>query len=211
MDRLLRFAVALGLSITVVGAAVSAPSPTVLDLAERAHSCAVKKGVVSGSLLALVDYSLSSTQPRLWVIDLSDRSVLFAELVAHGRNSGGEFATRFSNRRGSKQSSLGLFRAAETYFGQHGYSLRLDGLEAGFNDLARERAIVIHGADYVSDAFVAEHGRLGRSWGCPALSSGASRAVIDRIKNGAAVFVYYPDPAWLGTSEFLKCDAVESP
>ncbi len=189
-----------------VAGAASKPTAEVRRLAQRAFDCARSRGLIDGSHLALIDYSRPSSERRLWLIDMTTGAILGNELVAHGRNSGGDRATRFSNRSGSKRSSLGLFRAAEPYYGRHGYSLRLDGLEAGFNDRARKRAIVIHGAAYVSDAFVAEHGRLGRSWGCPALPIGANRAIIDRLENGNAVFAYYPDPDWLSQSEFLHCD-----
>jgi hypothetical protein len=113
----------------------------------------------------------------------------------------------FSNRLGSRQSSLGLFRTDDVFTGEHGLSLRLSGLEPGINDRARERHIIMHGADYVSDAFIAEHGRLGRSWGCPALPAEVHERVIDRIRDGSAVFAYYPDPQWLQSSRFLHCDA----
>ena len=105
-------------------------------------------------------------------------------------------AVRFSNDHRSLATSLGLFRTAETYRGANGYSLRMDGLEPGFNDRARERAIVMHGAPYVSEAFAKAHGRLGRSWGCPALSAGVAQEVIDTIRGGSLVFAYGPDPRW---------------
>lgn len=183
------------------------PRPEVMNLATRAFQCAWKRDEVRRPYLTVIDYSLPSTERRLWVIDMWTRRVLFHELVAHGRHSGHERATSFSNVHGSKQSSLGLFRADETYFGQHGYSLRMSGLEGGVNDNARDRAIVIHGADYVSREFIAEHGRLGRSWGCPALPRDVSHRVIDAIKDGGAVFAYYPDPEWLRVSEYLSCDS----
>ena len=124
----------------------------VLRLALNAAACAREVGAVSADrLLTVIDYSKASTQPRLWVLDLEREQVLFEELVAHGRGSGDNFATRFSNAEGSHQTSLGLFRTADTYVGTNGYSLRLDGLEAGINDRARERAIVMHGAPYVSE------------------------------------------------------------
>ena len=130
--------------------------------------------------------------------------MLFEELVAHGRGSGENFATRFSNDDGSHQTSLGLFRTADTYVGTNGYSLRLDGLEAGVNDRARDRAIVMHGAPYVSEAQLRAVGRLGRSHGCPALRPAIARTVIDTIKQGSLVFAYYPDTSWLHGSRFLN-------
>ncbi len=141
--------------------------------------------------------------PRLWVIDLAARKVLFEELVAHGRETGANFAERFSNDEGSLQSSVGVFLTADTYVGENGYSLRLDGLEPGFNDHARARAIVMHGAPYVRPGMEAQ-GRLGRSWGCPALPLSSARQVIDTIKEGTLVVAYYPDAAWLQQSRFLN-------
>ncbi len=179
------------------------PRAEVLELAENAFQCARSRGDIARDVLAVIDYSLSSTDPRLWVLDMRTREVLHRDLVAHGRNSGEHFATAFSNIVGSKQSSLGLFRADEVYQGQHGYSLRLTGLEAGFNDRARERAIVMHGAKYVSREFVERNGRLGRSWGCPSVREQISRDVIDAIKDGGALFVYYPSDRWLRESEYL--------
>ena len=156
--------------------------------------------------LAIIDYSRSSLERRLWVFDLAQGRLLQREFVAHGRQSGELFAERFSNLPGSHQSSLGLFRGAESYSGRHGHSLRLDGLEPGFNDKARERAIVIHGAPYVSDALVRSQGRLGRSLGCPAVSTAVARPLIDSIRGGSFVFAYYPDPAWLKQSRLLSAD-----
>lgn len=191
------------------GRYVSSPRPEVFALAERAYECARAAGEIDKPFLTVVDYSLPSVRPRMWVIDMVTRRVLFAEKVAHGANSGENYASAFSNRVGSRQSSLGLFRAAEIYEGRHGYSLRLDGLEPGFNDRARERAIVLHGADYVSDDFIAEYGRLGRSWGCPAVRTGVSRPIIDLLKDGGAFFAYYPDRSWLRRSRFLHCGGAD--
>ncbi|HND28883.1 MAG TPA: murein L,D-transpeptidase catalytic domain family protein [Myxococcota bacterium] len=185
-------------------------SPRVLDAALSSMSCARKEGLVKGAgerWLTIIDYSLPSTEPRLWVLDLEKGSVAFRERVAHGKNTGGNQALFFSNEDGSHQSSIGLFRTAETYVGSNGYSLRLDGLEPGVNDRARERQIVIHGADYVSDAFIAKTGRIGRSWGCPALSQAVARPLIDTIQGGTLVFSWYPDPQWLSSSSYLRCPA----
>jgi hypothetical protein len=178
--------------------------PKVLNLALRAASAAWERGVGAKHLLTVIDYSLPSTRRRLWVLDLEHDKVLFHELVAHGKGSGDNYATRFSDEEGSLQSSLGLFEATTTYRGQHGYSLRLKGLEEGFNERALERSIVIHGAWYVTEAFAAQHGRLGRSWGCPALDRAVAKEVIDTIKGGTLVFAYYPDEKWLSESRFLR-------
>jgi hypothetical protein len=141
------------------------------------------------------------------VLDLATGETLFHELVAHGQGSGNDLATSFSNNPDSHQSSLGLYKTADTYVGRNGYSLRLDGLDMGFNDRARERAIVMHGAPYVSEAFAKAQGRLGRSWGCPALGDDVAREVIDSIKGGDLVFAYYPDQAWLNGSPLLAACA----
>ena len=181
-------------------------SPDVFELALGAANCAIRSGAVSDSrTLTVIDYSKSSVEKRLWVFDLADRELLHQELVAHGQGSGMTFATQFSNRPESHQTSLGLFVTEDTYVGRNGYSLRLNGLDRGFNDRARERAIVMHGAPYVSTDFAKAQGRIGRSWGCPALSDAVARTVIDQIKGGGLVFAYYPDPQWLRASKFLQC------
>ncbi len=183
------------------------PRAEVLERALEAYRCARTLGYVVRPLLTVIDYSLPSTDRRLWVIDLTRKRVLFHELVAHGQNSGDNVAVAFSNRSGSRQSSLGLFRTEDVYDGEHGLSLRLTGLEAGINDRAYDRAIVMHGAAYVSDAYVSVHGRLGRSWGCPAIPADVHVELIDLIRSGSAVFAYYPDEGWLQSSRFLHCDA----
>ncbi len=179
--------------------------PEVLRLALQARDCAGRRRLVPMSdLLTVIDYSLPSTQPRLWVFDLGTRRLAFHELVAHGRNSGDNATTRFSNEPGSHQSSLGLFVTEAPYVGRNGYSLRLRGLEPGVNDRALERAIVIHGAPYVSPETTKQLGRLGRSWGCPAVALRVARRLIDSIKGGSTVFAYYPDTTWLTGSRFLS-------
>ena len=164
---------------------------------------------MEGGPLTVIDYSRPSTEKRLWVIDLEANRTLLHERVAHGRESGENLATRFSNEPGSKQSSLGAFRAAEAYQGRHGRSLRLDGLEPGFNDHARDRAIVIHGADYATAEFASRYGRLGRSWGCPVVSPEALPPLVEAIRGGSLLFVYGSDDAWLAESPLLHCPAVE--
>jgi L,D-transpeptidase-like protein len=180
---------------------------SVFAMAMDAASCAIRSGGIGQpQTLSVIDYSRPSTQPRLWVFELPSRRLLYRELVAHGEGSGENLATAFSNDPDSHRSSLGLFLTGDTYVGKNGYSMRLDGLEDGINDRARERAIVMHGASYVSDDFARIHGRLGRSWGCPALREGVARDVIDRVKGGGLLFVYYPDPAWLESSKYLTCE-----
>jgi hypothetical protein len=192
--------------------AMGSIDPSVFKLALGAASCAVRAGDVENpSTLTVIDYSKPSTDKRLWVYDLPSRRLLFQEAVAHGQGSGDNTPTRFSNEDDTRRSSLGLFVTRDTYSGKNGYSLRLAGLDVGFNDHALARAIVMHGAQYVSDAFARVHGRLGRSWGCPALREGIVHAVIDRIKGGSLMFAYYPDPAWLKASKFLGDCAAARP
>jgi hypothetical protein len=176
----------------------------VLRLALDAVHRAEDRGLVQRrDLLTVIDYSLPSSQPRLFVFDLAAKRLLFRELVAHGKNSGADVATAFSNSPGSLETSLGLFVTADTYEGHNGYSLRLKGLEEGVNDMAWDRAIVLHGAAYVSREAIKALGRLGRSWGCPAVSSLMAKKIIDTIRGGSAVFAYYPEKSWLATSAFL--------
>lgn len=195
-------------------AAQSAPGPLprreVLDLARRAYHCARSLGEITRPVLTVIDYSRPSSEERMWVFDMTRGELAFRELVAHGRNSGDQLAHEFSNVIGSKQTSLGLFRTADTYYGKHGYSLNLVGLEQDVNHNALRRRIVIHGADYVGPDVLEEHGELGRSWGCPAVSDEVSRPLIEKIKNGSALFAYYPDLEWLDSSTFLRCDGIAS-
>ena len=182
--------------------------PEVLGLAFTAYAEALEDGHITRERLTVIDYSLPSYEERLWVIDMAAATVLYEEIVAHGmgspRGSGGdmEAAKGFSNLHGSRKSSLGLFVTAETYQGQHGYTLRLDGLEKGVNDNARERLIVIHSAHYVTDDR-ADNRLVGRSWGCPVVRPEISRELIDAIKGGSALWIYYPDDEWLEESEYL--------
>jgi hypothetical protein len=176
----------------------------VFGLALSAAKCAVRSGAVTDpSTLTVIDYSKPSTEKRLWVFDLRSREMVYEELVAHGQGSGGNVPTLFSNDPETHRTSLGLFVTGDTYVGKNGYSLRLDGLDRGFNDHARERAIVMHGAPYVSAEFAQAQGRLGRSWGCPALRETVARDVIDRVKGGGLIFAYYPDQEWLNASQYL--------
>lgn len=179
--------------------------PEVLTLALDAAHRAEDKGLVRRrDLLTVIDYSLPSSQPRLFVFDLAAHKLLFRELVAHGKNTGDNVAKFFSNSPGSLATSLGLFVTDDTYFGHNGYSLRLKGLEEGINDMALDRAIVLHGASYVSEEAVKVLGRLGRSWGCPAVRSEVAESIINTIRGGSPIFAYYPDKTWLSTSSFLR-------
>jgi len=154
------------------------------------------------TLLTVIDFTLPSTQRRLWIIDMQAQKILLNTVVAHGRNSGLLHAEQFSNRPESYQSSLGFFKTGETYQGKHGYSLRLDGLEKGINNQARNRAIVLHGADYAKEDFLKSAGRLGRSLGCPAVPTELASSIIQLIKDGTLLFVYGKDPDYLETSKF---------
>lgn len=144
------------------------------------------------TLLTIVDYSKSSDTDRLFIIDMKNLVLIEKSLVAHGQNSGVVNANEFSNRKQSHKSSLGLFVTSVTYFGKHGYSLRIDGLEEGINDNARERAIVFHGAHYVSQSYIEQNGRLGRSFGCPAIPYDKTQSIINLIKDGSCVYIYHP-------------------
>lgn len=190
---------------------IGALNPRVFDLALRAASCATRSGAVEDlSTLTVIDYSRPSTEKRLWVFDLRAKALRYEELVAHGSGSGENLPTSFSNEPDTHQSSLGLFRTEAAYFGKNGYSLRLHGLDEGFNDKAYERAIVMHGAPYVSDDVARAQGRLGRSWGCPALRLGIVREVIDTVKGSGLIFAYYPDQRWLESSKYLGDCAADS-
>lgn len=177
-------------------------SDRTLAVAMRAYARARERGDVQRPLLSIIDYALPSTEKRLWVLDLERGRVLFHELVAHGRQSGGNEAHAFSNDTGSHQSSLGVFRTGAEYEGGHGVSLRLDGLEPGINDRAAERAIVLHGADYVSEQFAARFGRIGRSFGCPAVRPAIADSLIHVIRGGTLLFASYPDSAYAVRSAY---------
>lgn len=164
-----------------------------------------KKGLLrDDSVITIIDYRKESKENRFFVISLAKKKVLFSTLVAHGKGSGVQFAQSFSNKPGSLKSSIGFFVTEDIYYGKHGYSLKLAGVEPGVNDNAMQRAIVIHGASYVSQSFIERHGRLGRSWGCPALPKDMTRQVIDTIKGGSCLFVYIEDQDYLRKSTLLN-------
>jgi len=155
-------------------------------------------------LLTVCDFSRSSNTKRLWVIDMNEKKILFNSLVAHGMGTGEEFAEKFSNTESSHQSSLGFYITESTYEGNNGFSLKLIGMDKGFNDNALQRAIVMHGADYVNDDFAKQHKRIGRSWGCPAVPRELADSIINTIKENNVLFIYYPDENYLNSSEWLK-------
>ncbi len=175
----------------------------VLKLSLQAYQKARRKGLNDKQLLTVIDYRKPSTERRLWVIDLKKGKVLFNTWVAHGKNSGNVTPTSFSNQPGSLKSSVGVFLTESPYIGNNGYSLRLTGLEQGINHNAYRRAIVIHGAWYANPTIIRKYGRLGLSWGCPAVSENLARPLIDTIKGHTLVFVYSNDRKWLHNSTFL--------
>ncbi len=160
----------------------------------------------SSHLITICDFSLSSAKKRLWVIDVNEKKIVFNSLVAHGKNTGEEYAQKFSNTESSLQSSLGFYITETTYNGSNGYSLKLLGMDSGYNDLALQRAIVMHGADYVSEDFIKNQKRLGRSWGCPAVPRALAEPIINTIKGKNVLFVYYPDENYLSSSKWLKAE-----
>ncbi len=175
----------------------------VLKLALTAYTNANKKGAVKKPVLTVIDYSLPSNKERMWVFDLNSERLLYNTYVAHGRNSGGNNATHFSNTNSSKQSSLGTYITKGTYIGHKGYSLNLQGLDKGFNDNAYNRRVVMHGAWYMDPGFIRKSGRAGLSWGCPAISEKLAKPVINTIKNGSVIFAYFPDKKFLSRSGYL--------
>jgi len=176
----------------------------VLKLALNAYDHAQKRGLVKNHVLTVVDMELASSQKRMWVINLDSQAVPFYTYVAHGKASGaGSYANKFSNAPGSRETSLGTYVTANTYQGGKGYSLRLQGLEKGFNDKAMSRAIVMHGAWYADENFARTSHTLGHSWGCPAVDRRLAKPIIDTIKNGSVIFMYYPDRNYLTHSAYV--------
>ncbi|MBS1746009.1 MAG: murein L,D-transpeptidase catalytic domain family protein [Bacteroidetes bacterium] len=166
-----------------------------------ANNLLAKTGIIT-----ICDFSQSSDKKRLYVFDLDEGRLLFNTYVAHGRNSGNDFATSFSNRNESHKSCLGFLRTAETYFGDNGYSMRLDGMEYGFNDNARERSIVMHGSNYVNGSRASAGAMMGRSYGCPAVPAKEAKSIINCIKDGSCFFNYFPDKMYSSTSKIMNAD-----
>lgn len=157
-----------------------------------------KKKIEQPGYLTICDFSQSSKQKRLYLIDIAYGKIMMNTYVAHGHNSGGEYARKFSNKLSSRQSSLGFYITKNTYRGENGLSLRMEGVEPGFNDKAYRRAIVIHGADYIGD------GSTGRSYGCPAIPKKETKTIINTIKNGTCLFIYHPEKKYLQSSKILN-------
>ena len=162
------------------------------------------KKLFDKEILTIIDFSLSSTKKRMWVLDMKNKKVLFNNLVAHGKNTGGEFATKFSNTVNSLQSSLGFFVTAETYYGGNGYSMFIDGMEEEFNSNARDRYVVVHGAKYANPEFISNVGRLGRSYGCPALPTGLTQEIIDVIKNKSVLYIHSSNKKYAEESKMIR-------
>lgn len=184
-------------------------NPDIVKLAVKAFSSAQESGIhITKPILTIIDYTLPSTYKRLWVIDIARTKILYNSLVAHGKYSGENYTTNFSNRINSLQTSVGLFLTENTYLGRYGYSLRLQGLEKGFNDNAKARTIVFHGASYVNKKFAASIGRIGRSWGCPAVEPKLAKPIINIIKDGTLIFSFSNHPQWLSQSKFINSSQV---
>lgn len=163
-----------------------------------------KRVIAKQGFLAICDFSQSSNNKRLYLIDMVNGKVVLNTYVAHGRNSGREYATRFSNKPESLQSSLGFYVTQNTYYGEHGFSLRMKGLEKGYNDKAGKRSIVVHGADYIGDDWLEQNNYMGRSYGCPAIPEKESNFLINTIKNGSCIFIYHPSKKYLKGSKILN-------
>ncbi|MFW6257478.1 MAG: murein L,D-transpeptidase catalytic domain family protein [Prolixibacteraceae bacterium] len=187
-----------------INPAVSVPSWEAFSTAVKGFYNLKSSGKVKKNILSVVDFSLPSTEKRFWIIDLDTKEVLINDYVAHGRNSGNNVANKFSNIPSSYSSSLGFYITAEKYHGKHGLSLRMDGMDKGYNDNARARAIVIHGADYVSPYFIKTYGRLGRSLGCPSVSMDIHEDVINTIYGGSVLFIYSADNDFAVKSSVLN-------
>ena len=183
--------------------AEGAPKQSVMHVARSAYKKAKEDGITSSPIVTVIDYELSSNKPRMWIIDIENNEVLEKIHVAHGR-APVTFIQILSNEHGSHKSSIGVFVAGQPYIGKHGRSIRLKGLEDGFNDNAYDRSIVIHKANYVHDYCPPDKIRCnGRSHGCPAVSPESMKIVSSFVKPGNLVIAYYPDTEWLNHSEFL--------
>ena len=181
-------------------------NPNVLKLALKAYHCAQKKGYNNKGIFTIVDYTLPSSHKRLWVYNLKTKKMLFNTLVAHGKGTGNLMAEYFSDIPETHESSVGLYLTGNAFEGGDGYSMRVYGLDKGFNDKAASREIVMHGAWYVSETFVRRYGRAGRSWGCFAVPKKDITPMVNLIKNGTLLFAYYPVKKWLKDSVLLHCN-----
>jgi hypothetical protein len=169
-------------------------------------NCMSQQHIEHQKNLTVIDYSLPSNQKRLWVFDLNKHQLLYHTYVSHGLHSGENYTVFFSNQQNSRASSLGVYKTLKNYLGREGTSLRLKGLERGFNDNAEARSIVMHGAFYTEEEFIKKYGRAGRSWGCPALPASQTKAIIDSIKDDNIMIIYYPSEPWFKKSQYLSCN-----
>lgn len=182
----------------------SMPSQAAFTYAMTGYQKLLEENKIEKEILTIVDFGLKSTQKRMWILDMTTQKVLFHTLVSHGKNTGGDIATSFSDTPNSFQSSLGFYVTAETYYGKNGLSLFIDGMEKGFNKNARDRYVVIHGADYATKDFINRAGRLGRSYGCPAVPTEVSKEIIETIKGQSVLFIFHPNKNYLEKSTYLN-------
>lgn len=181
------------------------PSHAVVGKVLKTIECARAYNLEQNNILTIIDYSLPSSEKRLWIYDLDKETLLFNTYVSHGINSGAHLTEYFSNRNNSKASSFGVFNTEKAYYGRHGLSLRLAGLDKSFNDNAARRSVVMHGGWYVEENFIKRYGRAGRSWGCPAVPTELTKPIIETIKDKSFLVVYYPNENWFAQSKFLNC------
>lgn len=193
-----------------LGSELGKPDFSVFSNAITGFFILKENGDVDKNLITIIDFSLSSNDERLWIVDVNKMKIVHKSLVAHGRNSGELFAHQFSNIVSSYQSSLGFYLTSNIYYGKHGLSLLLDGMEPGINDKARERAIVMHSADYVSEDFIKRNGRLGRSHGCPAIPMVDHKKIINMIAGRSCLYIYHPDAGYHANSEMLIHDKAQA-
>lgn len=186
-------------------------SDVVIDKILTTLKCAKANHIEHKQILAVVDYSLPSSEKRLWIFDLNEKKLLFHTYVSHGLKSGALISNFFSNQYNSKASSIGVYKTEQAYYGREGLSLRLDGLDRNFNDNASNRSVVMHGGWYVEESFIKRYGRAGRSWGCPAVPLSLYQAIINTIKDNALFVIYYPSDRWFLTSKFLTCEQSSLP
>lgn len=180
------------------------PDKVVFEKAMTGYLNLSEANQVKSKTISIIDFTLPSTEKRFWVVDLAAGKIIYHSLVAHGKNTGDLYARQFSNKHDSYQSSLGFYLTGKTYTGKHGLSLKLHGLEPGINDHAESRAIVIHGANYVNEDYAKKVGRLGRSWGCPAIPMEQHKEIINLLAGGTCMFIYYPDEDYLSKSRFAR-------
>lgn len=177
----------------------------VFDYAMKGFNYMKETGAIANKqIITIVDFSKPSSEKRLFIIDLENYKLLFNTYVAHGIQSGKEFANQFSNIPSSNKSSLGFYETLGTYIGGNGYSLKLQGIEQGINDNANMRDIVIHGADYVNERLIRSQGYIGRSWGCPAVPRQLHKSIINKIKDGTCLFIFSPEKKYLASSKILN-------